>query len=101
MKRVNSHTLGLAVGGFLAVYHLIWAGLVYFGAAQQVLDYVFRLHMIAQPFTVAQFTLANAGQLVLLTGFIGYASGWLVGAIINACAPRFDARSIGHQTKAA
>ena len=32
MKRVNSHTLGLAVGGFLAVYHLIWAGLVYFGA---------------------------------------------------------------------
>ena len=88
MTRVRSNTLGLAVGSFLALCHAAWAGMVFFGWAQPLLDFVFRIHMISQPFTVTGFSIGSASTLVVFTGLIGYLSGFFVAIMMNACRPR-------------
>jgi hypothetical protein len=89
MTRTQSHTLGLAVGTFLAAWHAAWALLVLFGGAQTLLDFVFRVHMISQPFTVMPFSFGSATTLVLFTGVVGYVFGWFIGFMINLCVPEF------------
>ena len=84
----NPHKLGLAVGTLLAAWHALWSVLVWTGAAQPVLNFVFRLHMIAPPFQVAQFNLGTAAALVLITAAFGYAAGWGLGWMWNRFGPR-------------
>ena len=79
MPRIRPHNLGLALGGLLALWHLIWAFLVLAGGAQWILDFVFRLHMIAPPYRVTPFDLGTAAALVVVTGAIGYVGGFLLG----------------------
>jgi hypothetical protein len=74
-------------GIFLAVWHALWALLVWFGAAQPLMDFVFRLHMITPPYKIAAFNLGTAATLVLVTAAIGYLMGWVVGSIWNRFGP--------------
>ena len=84
MNRIRAHSLGLALGLFLALWHTFWAILVAIGAAQSLIDLVFRLHMITPPYKIAEFNLLYAIGLIVLTGFAGYVFGFLLGAIWNA-----------------
>ena len=88
MNRIHAHSLGLAFGVFLALWHTLWALLVWIGAAQRLLDYVFRLHMITPPYKVVAFNLGTAFALVLITASIGYVTGLVIGVIWNRCAVR-------------
>ena len=102
MSRIHSHRLGLAGGSFLALWHVGWAGLVYIGWAQWLLNFVFRMHMISQPFHVTEFNIVSAATLVVLTGLMGYVAGWLLGTMMNAFRPRlYFAAGEAPQTKAA
>ena len=87
MKHVRPHIVGLVFGSFLAIWHVLWSVLVAVGAAQAVIDFVFRLHMITPPYRIAEFHLSTATGLVLVTAGIGYILGWAVGFIWNRVIP--------------
>lgn len=63
---------GLLVGGM----HLVWALIVASGLAQPLLDFIYGLHFLNNPFTVNPFDLMNAIILVLFTTVVGYIVGW-------------------------
>ena len=88
MSRTNPHSFGLVFGIFLAVWHTLWAFLVWFGAAQPLIDFVFRLHMITPPYKIAAFNLGTAASLVLVTAVIGYVMGWIMGFLWNRLGQR-------------
>ena len=83
MNRANPHSFGLVLGIFLAAWHALWSLLVWLGAAQPLIDFIFRLHMITPPYKIAAFNLGTAAALVAVTAVIGYAMGWVVGFIWN------------------
>ena len=83
MNRIHPHSLGLALGIFLALFHAIWSVLVFLGVAQSMMDTILNLHMIVPFITIAGFSLVNAVLLVVVTGVIGYVFGWLLGVIWN------------------
>ena len=80
---VNRNKLGLVVGSFLGVWHLVWALLVAVGIAQWLIDWIFRLHFIQPPYTVTQFKPALAVALIVVTAMLGYLIGWPLAAIWN------------------
>lgn len=63
---------GLLVGGM----HLVWALIVASGLAQLLLDFIYGLHFLNNPFTVNPFDLTNAIILVIFTTVVGYIVGW-------------------------
>ena len=73
----------MALGLSLAAFHAAWAILVWAGAAQAVIDFIFRLHMITPPYSVGPFSVLTAMSLVAVTGIIGYAAGWFIGVVWN------------------
>jgi hypothetical protein len=100
MNRLRPHSVGLTLGTFLALWHTLWATLVWAGAAQPVIDFIFRLHMIEPPYKIAGFDPALALGLILVTAAIGYVFGSAAAVIWNRYAagpaklPRIDASSI-------
>lgn len=88
MNRVHPNSFGLAFGSFLALWHMLWAVLVWVGAAQWLIDFIFRLHMITPPYKVGAFNVVTALALVLTTACIGYVTGVMMGFIWNRCVTR-------------
>jgi hypothetical protein len=72
---MNKNKAGLVFGSFLAFMHLVWSVLVATGLAQAYLNFIFNLHMIANPFQVQAFSLGRAAGLIIVTFLIGYAFG--------------------------
>jgi hypothetical protein len=82
--RVNPVSLGLVLALFLAVSHVLWAGMVAAGLAQSFLDFIFWAHFLRDPWIVAPFDLERAVILVATTGALGYVGGLIAGAVWNA-----------------
>jgi hypothetical protein len=80
-RELNSFGLALAV--FLGTWHVLWALLVWVGAAQWLLDFVFQLHMITPAYHVTTFSLFTATGLVLITVAVAYVAGWFIGFVWN------------------
>jgi len=87
MSYTKPHVVGLVFALFLGVWHLLWSLLVWLGAAQPLLDFIFRLHMITPPYRVEAFHLGTAAGLVSVTTCLGFAEGWIAGVIWNRCMP--------------
>jgi hypothetical protein len=83
-QRLDVGKTGLALGGALAAWHLLWAVLVAIGAAQIILDFVFWMHFIRPVYVVEPFEVARAVILIFATGAIGLASGAGFALIWNA-----------------
>ena len=83
MKSIRPHNLGLALASLLALWHFFWAFLVFAGGSQWVLDFIFRLHMIAPPYMVTPFDLGTAATLVVVTAGIGYVGGFILGLALR------------------
>ena len=77
MKELNEKKVALTVGLFVGGLHILWSGFVLIGFAQPVLDFVFWVHMIANPYTVTAFGLTQALTLITVTTSIGYIGGWI------------------------
>lgn len=82
---VRPNSFGLAFGAFLALWHTLWSLLVWLGIAQALIDFIFRLHMITPPYTIAPFNFGIATGLVLVTAGFGYVMGLAFGVIWNRC----------------
>lgn len=72
---MNSHKVGLVLGSFLAFVHLIWSLLVALGWAQGILDFIYNLHSLSNPFTVQPFDSGRSLGLIVMTFIIGYVAG--------------------------
>lgn len=85
MAKLGINKIGLIVGVFLAVIHLIWALLVLIIPAflQSFLDWVFNIHFIKPVWVLTAFNLMDAIFLVVLTFIAGYIIGALFACIFN------------------
>jgi hypothetical protein len=82
--RVNPVSLGLVWGAFLALSHILWAGMVAAGLAQSFVDFILWAHFLRTPVVVEPFELSRASILVLTTGGLGYVGGLVAGSAWNA-----------------
>src|SRR5258708_5390353 len=80
---MNKNKVGLAFGSFVGFVHLIWSVLIALGWAQPWMDFVYRMHSLNNPFTVAPFDLVRSGELVVITFVVGYVVGFIFATIWN------------------
>ena len=66
------------LGSFLGIFHLLWAILVAVGFAQPLLDFIYKIHFLNNPFTVGTFDVVNGALLVIITFLVGYVAGWFL-----------------------
>lgn len=86
MGKTDKNKLGLTLGLFFALIHLVWAVIVLAGIGQQLIDWIMPLHFIDAAYSVSNFSVGSAGLLVVLAFVGGYISGWVLGAIWNKVA---------------
>jgi hypothetical protein len=83
MEKLNKHSTGMAVGLFLALFHLLWAILVATKVVKPFIDWVLSLYAINFSYKITEFSLGAAIGLVVFTFVCGYVSGWVFAAIWN------------------
>lgn len=74
--KLNPHKTGLTLGGLFALLHAGWSALVAFGFAQALMNFVFSIHFLTNPYRVLGFNLVTALTLVVVTFGVGYVTGW-------------------------
>jgi len=77
MTKIKGHKPALVVGLFVAAIHAIWVICVALGVGQIYLDWIFPLHLIANPYTVLGFNFLNALLLIIVAFVCGYVVTWL------------------------
>ncbi len=80
---INKNKTGIMLGTFLGFWHVLWSALVGIGAAQGILDFIYRIHFLNNPFQVQAFNINSAMTLVIITAMTGYLIGWICAAIWN------------------
>lgn len=83
MKKLNPHGVALVVGSTLGLLHLAWSLIVMMGWAQVLLDFVFSLHFLSNPYVLQMFDWGKALTLVIVTFVVGYVVGWVFTWIWN------------------
>ncbi len=83
MTHISKSRAGVVLGSLVGLSHLMWSLLVAFGAAQWVINWIFRLHFIQPPYTITAFNFGTAVTLIVVTFVIGFVMGWLFAAIWN------------------
>lgn len=82
--KVDGNKLGLIVGFFAVIVHVIWSLMVLGGVAQNYMDWIFGLHMINNPFSVMAFSWGTAIYLWVAVFVIGYILGWVLAWVHNS-----------------
>jgi hypothetical protein len=83
MHKLVPMKVGLAIGGFAAAVHLVWSVIVALGWGQGLVSFIFKLHMIAPAPIVGAFNIGTAVGLIVVTGIVGYAAGFVFVTIWN------------------
>ena len=74
---------GFILGAFMGAFHLVWSVLVAVGVAQVILDFIYKIHFLNNPFVVQAFNLGHAALLVLVTTLVGFVAGWVLALLWN------------------
>ena len=61
----------------LSSLHFAWLVLVYIGMAQEVMGFIFKIHMLNSPLQVQPFQWPYAFILIAITFSVGALYGWL------------------------
>lgn len=80
---MNPNKAGLAVGGLMGLWHFVWGLFVVFGIAQALLDWIYSLHFLNNPFTVHVFNIVQWITLIVVTAIVGYIFGYVFAIIWN------------------
>jgi len=80
---MNQRRVGLVLGSFAGLVHLIWGVLIALGFAQPLLDFIYRMHSLNNPFTVGSFDLMRSLGLVIVTFLVGYVVGYAFAHLWN------------------
>lgn len=81
--KFKENSLAMTFGIVLGLWHAFWSLLVLLGFAQGILDFIYGIHFLNNPFTVYSFNLGTALTLVVFTSVVGYAVGWIFAIIWN------------------
>lgn len=84
MQEINKNSVGLVIGLFFGLAHLVWAIIVAMGLAKPLLDWILHLHFMSLSYSMNAFKVGNALVLVILTFVCGYVAGWVFAALWNA-----------------
>ena len=80
---MNGNKIGLVLGSFLGLMHLGWSVLVALDWGQGLLDFIYKMHSLNNPFTVLPFDLGRSLGLVVITSAIGYVVGNIFATLWN------------------
>lgn len=80
---MNKNKSGLVLGTIFGFWHLAWGGLVAIGAAQALIDFVYWVHFLNNPFIVQPFEIQRVVILIATTFVIGYVLGWVFAWLWN------------------
>ncbi|MBI5356630.1 hypothetical protein HZB78_03380 [Candidatus Collierbacteria bacterium] len=83
MKKLDAHQTGMALGVLTGLIHAAWSALVFLGLSKPLLDFIYGIHFLSNPFIVAKFNFSNAVILVIFTTAVGYIFGGLFAWIWN------------------
>ncbi len=75
--KLKASKVGMALGLFVALLHVVWEVVIYSGNAQKLVTWKLGMHSLNNPFTVSAFNATTAIELVILA-FIG---GYILGAV--------------------
>lgn len=84
--KLNPQKTGLVVGAFLGLWHFVWGLLVAMGLTEALLDFIYGIHFLNNPFTVAPFDTVKWVTLIAVTAIIGYIFGYVFAFIWNKLA---------------
>lgn len=74
---------GAVLGLFAGLWHAAWSSLVAAGWAQPVIDFILWIHFLDVPVRLQPFDAPRAATLIVVTGGLGFAMGWLLAWIWN------------------
>jgi len=80
---LDKHKAGLVFGSVMGLWHLVWSLLVAGNFAQRLLNWIYQIHFLNNPFQVADFVFVRAVVLIVVTAVIGYVVGWVFAVIWN------------------
>ena len=80
---MNPKKVGLVLGSFAGLFHFVWGVFIAVGFAQPVLDFVYNIHSLNNPFTVMPFDLMRTLGLIVFTFLMGYIFGYVFAALWN------------------
>ena len=83
IKDLNKNVIGLLTGLLIAGFHFLWLVIVAFGFGKIVLDWIYWLHFLNNPFQIAAFDIGRAVLPLLFTFIVGYILGWICTAAWN------------------
>lgn len=83
VEKLDKNKIGVILGAFFAVIHALWSLLVLIGLAQKLMNFIFRLHFLNNPFTIKAFSLFTAIELIVVTFIVGYIFGWIFAWVWN------------------
>ncbi len=81
--KLNKNKTALTLGLFVGLMHAAWALMVSMGLGQKMLDMIYRIHFLNNPFVVSPFMMARALKLVVFTAVVGYVMGFVFAFIWN------------------
>ena len=82
MVKLNKNKVGLVIGIFAALCHLVWTIAVAVGI-QKFVDWILLLHSIKLDIILTNVVILNAVLLVALAFVGGYVFGWIFAYIWN------------------
>jgi len=83
---MSKNKLGLVVGSFLAIFHLVWSVAVAItpSGVQSFMNWIFNIHHLSLPMAIiTPFVVSNAIILIIVTFIMGYIFGWVLAALFN------------------
>jgi len=81
--KINANKLGLTVGYFAALMHLVLIILVALGVANAYLGWILPLHFLSLNVSFVAFDLLTAVMLLIAAFVGGYVAGWVFAYIYN------------------
>lgn len=82
-EKLHPHKVGLTLGIFAGLGHVVWSLLVVMGLAKPLVDWLLSLHFVSVSFTLASFDLTNTALLVVVAVVWGYIVGYVFASVWN------------------
>lgn len=81
--KLTPNKTGLVVGAVAGLWHFIWGLFVVLGLASAILNFIYSIHFLSNPFTVQPFNAVKWVTLIAVTAAVGYIFGYVFAAIWN------------------